>query len=87
MVQFPLHMATNAEVTKTGNENNMSVIRRYTRRTQGTGLLRELRNRRYHSRSASTATTKKSKLKRIARATKYAQLIKEGKITERAPRR
>ncbi len=80
-------MAINAEISKTGSENSMSVIRKFTRKFQGTGVLREVRGRRYHSRASSAATKKKGALKRIARREAFAQLVKEGKVQEREPRR
>jgi len=79
-------MAINAEITKTGNENSMSVIRKFTRKLQGTGVVREVRNRRYWERAASTALKKKRALRRIERRETFAQLLKEGKVQERPQR-
>ncbi len=77
----------NVEILRAGTENSMAVIRRFTRKLQGAGIVREVRNRRYFERNASSAVSKKSALKRIAKREKFAQLLKEGKVTERAPRR
>lgn len=74
------------EVTKSGTENVLSTIRKFTRRVQGTGLIRAVRNNRYFSRDISKSVQKKSALKRIKRRDEYRQLVKEGKVIE-APRR
>lgn len=79
-----------AEVTKTGAETAMSVIRKFTRRVQGTGIIRLARKQRYYARNASKVVKKKRALKMLKRREDYRQLIKEGKIAEapmrRAPR-
>ena len=47
-------MATvNAEVQKKPNENSQNLIRRFTRRVQGTGLVRRVRSVRYAERNKS----------------------------------
>lgn len=79
-------MTTNVEIVRNGSENTMSVIRKFTRKVQGTGIVREIRNRRYWARASSDAVKKKGALKRIARREEFAQLLKEGKVQER-PRR
>lgn len=72
----------NAEVTKTGNESPLAVIRKFSRRVQGTGLIQHTRKRRYRVRPASRAVSKKRALKRIKRRTEFARLVKEGKAVE-----
>ena len=76
----------NAEVTKNAGENTLSLIRKFTRRVQGTGLVKIVRAGRYHERAQSKAVLKKKTIKRIKRRVEYNQLIKEGKVVE-APRR
>ena len=80
-------MAINAEIVRVGSENSMSVIRKFTRKLQGTGIDKETRNRRYWERASSDAEKKKRALKRIKRRAEFAQLLKEGKVQERQPRR
>lgn len=77
----------NAEVTKTGVETAQSVIRKFSRRVQGTGILKLARNRRYYERAASAVSKKKRALKLIKRREEYKQLVKDGKIIEREVRR
>jgi ribosomal protein S21 len=80
-------MATNVQVEKTGGESGASLIRRFTKRVQGAGILPEMRSRRYQVRTASPNTKKKHALKRIARREKYEELMKLGKIADRSERR
>jgi len=79
-------MGINAEVQKSGNETALSVIRKFSRRVQGTGLVKIVRGRRYFARDASKIVKKKRALKLIHRRAEYKQLLKEGKIAE-APTR
>jgi ribosomal protein S21 len=76
----------NAEVNKTGSENALSTIRKFSRRVQGTGLVKTVRGQRYYSRNASKIVKKKHALKLIKRRADYRQMVKDGKIIE-APRR
>lgn len=79
-------MGINAEVQKSGNETALSIIRKFSRRVQGTGLMKTMRDRRYFSRDSSKIVKKKRALKLIKRRAEYKQLVKEGKIAE-APQR
>lgn len=76
----------NAQVEKSGAESTLSVIRKFSRKVQGTGLIQTVRGRRYYERKKSGTVSKKSALKRIARHEKRRELIKEGKLAEREPR-
>jgi len=76
-------MTINVEVDKSGGENSANVLRKFTRRMQGTGIVRMLRGRRYYSRNLSEAVKKKQALRRIDKQEKYDQLLKEGKVSER----
>lgn len=76
-----------AEVTKTGTENSLSTIRRFTRRVQGANIVKSVRNKRYYSRSSSKTVKKKRALKLIKRRNDFAQMLKEGKVTETTHRR
>ncbi|MEY4747589.1 MAG: hypothetical protein RLZZ416_638 [Candidatus Parcubacteria bacterium] len=73
-------MSINAEVSKSGNESTLSTIRKFSRRVQGTGLVKTVRGSRYYSRSASKTVKKKRALKRLKRRAEYRKLVKEGKI-------
>ena len=75
-------MGVNAEVSKSGNETAISIIRKFSRRVQGTGLIRTMRDRRYFARDTSKIVKKKRALKLIKRRAEYKQLVKEGKVAE-----
>lgn len=79
-------MAVNAEVQKTENETPVNLIRRFSKRVQGTGLIPRMRSRRYHSRVKSREVRRKQTLKVIKRRENVQELIKLGKILERGPR-
>jgi ribosomal protein S21 len=72
----------NAEINKTGNENALSMLRKFNRRIQGMGLVRHTRDGRYYVRPPSQALKKKRALKRIAKIAIIKQLIKDGKMPE-----
>lgn len=72
----------NAEVQKTGNESALAVIRKFSRRVQGTGLIQLTRKRRYYERAKSSAVSKKRALKRIQKRKDFQRLVKEGKAVE-----
>lgn len=80
-------MSINAEVTKTGSESALSTIRKFSRRVQGTGLIKNARANRYFERQKSKTVQKKRALKLIKRRADYRQQVKEGKVIEAAPRR
>lgn len=77
----------NAEVQKTGAENALSTIRRFSRRVQGTGLVKIVRAKRYHERLKSRTVSKKRALKLIKRRADFRQKVKEGKVAEPTQRR
>lgn len=81
------HMSINAEVSKTGSESALSTIRKFSRKVQGTGLVKTVRAQRYFEREKSKTVNKKRALKLIKRRADFKQLVKEGKVAEREPRR
>lgn len=83
-------MATNAEVHKNENENDVNLIRRFSKRVQGVGLIQGVRKRRYFARSKSPAVRRKQTLKAISRREYVQEQIKLGKMelrVGRGPRR
>ena len=76
----------NAEVQKSGAESTLSVIRKFSRKVQGTGLIQTVRKGRYYERDTSKTVSKKRALKRIARYQTRQELIKEGKLVEEVRR-
>lgn len=72
----------NSEVVRTGNENNLNLIRRFTKRVQGSGVLPRVRSIRYSTRKLSEYVKKKKTLKVLKRREEVAELIKMGKMSE-----
>jgi ribosomal protein S21 len=70
------------EVTKNPNETSTSLIRRFSKRMQGAGVLKKARSIRYKDRPMSPFTKKKRALKRISRQTEFERLRKLGKISD-----
>lgn len=81
------HMATNVEVEKHNQESTANLIRRFTKRVQGSGIIQRIRKERYHKREKSREVNKMAKLKKLRGKEVYERLLKLGKIQERSPRR
>ncbi|OYV63222.1 MAG: hypothetical protein B7X03_02670 [Parcubacteria group bacterium 21-58-10] len=71
---------TRVEVRRGKNESSTALIRRFTRRAQGLGLVREMRDRRYYKRTKSKNVDHKRALINKARRETYNELVKLGKI-------
>ncbi|HUY62746.1 MAG TPA: hypothetical protein VMV50_03090 [Candidatus Paceibacterota bacterium] len=69
------------EVRRGKNESSSALIRRFTRRAQGLGLVREMRDRRYWHRTKSKNVQRKRALISLERRERYHELVKLGKIT------
>ncbi|KKQ27766.1 MAG: hypothetical protein US45_C0002G0009 [Candidatus Nomurabacteria bacterium GW2011_GWA1_37_20] len=68
------------EVRKNPNENNSSILRRFSRRIQESGIIRKVKSARYNIRKESKLKVKKSALKRMARRKEIEKLKKLGKM-------
>lgn len=87
MLPFCAHMTTNVQVEKNQSESTSNVIRRFTKRMQGAGIIPRIRKNRYYSRTKSGNVRKVAKLKKLVKKDAYEKELKLGKIQERAPRR
>ncbi len=74
----------NVEVTKQGTENNLGLLRRFSKRMQGSGNLSALRSRRYSQRNISENVKKKRTLKVLKKRENIKEAIKLGKIVPHA---
>jgi hypothetical protein len=72
--------ATRIEVRRGKNESSASLLRRFSRRAQGLGLVRALRGRRYHSRTKSKNVEHMRAMVRGERIAEYNEQVKLGKI-------
>lgn len=79
----------NVSVAKHGTENSMSLIRRFTKRVQGAGIIRRVKGARYHDRLKSKTKRKKSAIRRITKKETQAEQERLGLVKEviRGPRR
>jgi ribosomal protein S21 len=80
-------MATNVEVKKNNQESIANLIRRFTKRVQGSGIITRLRKERYYKRTKSDTVNRVSKLKKLEKKAKYEKLLKLGKVQETRARR
>ena len=71
------------EVEKNPSESNASVLRRFTRRVQDSGIIKKVRKQRYASRPLSKFNKKKYILKAIERRTEVERLLKLGKTIKK----
>ena len=77
----------NIEVEKNANENNVSLLRRFTKKVQGSGILPRVRSIRYSGRKLSHYKVKKSTLVSLSRKAEIMELIKMGKMADRDEKR
>jgi ribosomal protein S21 len=72
----------NVEIQRNNNESAPNVLKRFTKRVQGAGILNKVRSLRYAERNASPYVKKKRTLKGLRRRAERDRLIKMGKISE-----
>lgn len=70
------------EAKKQERETSQSLIRRFTKRVQKSGVLRQARENRYHKRSKSQQMKKRAALRREQLRKEYQRLKKLG-LTEK----
>ena len=80
------YMITVIEVKKNTNENNMNLVRRFTRKVQESGIIQKVKSKRYNERAESKVKTKIATLKRINRKKALEKLQKLGKAPMQAKR-
>ena len=71
---------TNVEVQKTASESSLSLLRRFTKRVQGSGVLMKVRSLRYKTRNQSPLKRKMATLKSLERRAERNRLDKLGKL-------
>lgn len=80
-------MAINVQVEKNNNESSANVIRRFTKRMQGAGIVPKVRSGRYFTRTKSGNVQRTAKLKKLIKSEVYEKQVKLGKIQEFKGRR
>ncbi|MFZ2593315.1 MAG: hypothetical protein WAX38_00890 [Minisyncoccia bacterium] len=79
-------MTINVVIEKTGTKTAARMVQEFTRKIQSTGMVRSLRDKRYHERDHSKLSRKTLAVRRIKRRAGNAILIKEGKLQPKTPR-
>lgn len=72
-----------AEVKKQGGESGAAIIRRFTKRVQGTKALMKVREERYFTRKMSKLKMKRRALVSMDKRKTYERMKKLGKIPEK----
>jgi len=70
------------EVKRTTGESTSNMLRRFSKRVQGSGNIRKVKSTRYASRTQSTLKIKRSALKRLDKIATIDRLKKLGKIKD-----
>ena len=73
----------NVELTKNNNENNLGLLRRFSKKIKSSGIIPRMRKIRYNSRPESAFLKKKKALKTINKKIEIDELIKMGKMPEK----
>ena len=68
------------EVKKNPNENNSSILRRFSRKMQESNIIQNVKSSRYNKRKDSKLKVKKSTLKYLEKRKQKEKLRKLGKI-------
>jgi ribosomal protein S21 len=71
---------TNVELKKNPHENGLSLIRRFTRKIQESGIIPKVKSNRYASRDISKLAQKNMRLKSLNRRAEVERLKKLGKM-------
>lgn len=80
MLIFCSMAKTIIEVKKNMNENNASILRRFSRKVQESGIIRKVKASRYNERKLSDLKVKRSAIRRIGKRQEIEHLKKLGKI-------
>lgn len=73
--------AYQVEVKRNTNENNASVLRRFSRKVQDTHIIQKVKGGRYAERKPSKLVVKNGAIRRIKRKAEYERLKKLGKVS------
>jgi ribosomal protein S21 len=66
-------MITVIEVKKSANENNVNLVRRFTRKVQESGIIQKVKSKRYNQRSESKLKNKSCNFKKISSKERTSQ--------------
>lgn len=74
---------TNIKINKKEKDNSLSLLHKFQKKVQESGILPKVRSKRYNTRDESKSKTKKGKIKKLKSATKYEELKRLGKLVKR----
>tara|TARA_B100001179_G_C18360661_1_gene304748 strand:- start:93 stop:335 length:243 start_codon:yes stop_codon:yes gene_type:complete len=80
-------MATNVDIKKTKNDNNLGLLRKFSRKVKISGVLQKKRSLRYFDRADSDFKKKANALTKIQKRKEYEHKEKMGLIKPRTKRR
>ena len=79
-------MATNADVKKTKNDNNLGLLRKFSRKVKQSGVIPKVRKKRYYQRTDSDFKKKSNALVKIEKRKEFEHKEKMGLIKPRGRR-
>ena len=82
IIAVHMNSKSTIEVKKSATENNMTLVRRFSRRVQEAGIIQSVKGNRYSERAPSKLDRKLGALKRLKRGKEVEQLKKLGKWKE-----
>ncbi len=80
-------MATNVDIKKTKNDNNLGLLRKFSRRVKISGVLQKKRSLRYFERNTSDFKKKANALTKIEKRNEYENKEKMGTLKPKKGRR
>lgn len=80
-------MATNVDITRSKNDNNLGLLRKFSRKVKVSGVLQKKRSLRYFERSDSDFKKKANKLNKIEKQSEYEYKEKMGLLKPKKKRR
>jgi ribosomal protein S21 len=80
-------MATNVDIKRTKNDNNLGLLRKFSRKVKVSAVLPEKRKRRYFERAFSDFKKKANALVKIDKRKEYEKLEKMGLLKPKKGRR
>jgi hypothetical protein len=80
-------MATNVDIKKTKNDNNLGILRKFSRKIKISGVLQKKRSLRYFERGLSAFKRKANALNKIVKREEYEYKEKMGLLKPTKARR
>lgn len=74
-------MSVHIDIQHRGNENNLSMLRRFRTRVRAAGILNRAKGHRFYERPKSKFQVKQNRLSRLQRKKERERLYKLGKIS------